>query len=563
MLLRNLTLSGSRSVHTVRVSTIYQFVTVFNHSDHAVTVFPENLTLDNDKHYRVPPRIYLTLPLIGAGMVESCQREVVYTVISEGVNIVPTVIGLTFTEENNNINMPFPENVLPLEIKDVNENIFNRKHIPKFSISSRSLANSSMTVSPPMNSSLPPLHGKITGLSISILGAAVTTDIIIQYREFIGVGAFVYFEVVIPSGSPIGHTISRSNLNLMSSTTMTPVIEVSAGGVGVVVLVNMEGEYVEPLPSFNSIAYSPRLELFCAVSTSRYNGRAVAVSKDGRTWQHLTLSATSDWQKIIWVDELQLFVCVSRTGSTRGRQIMTSNDGYTWIIQNTPLPVISWSTIVWHPRIRKLFVYSSERVMESSNGIVWTLLPDFLINTNPVKDVLWAEHIGMLVMIRSIGPTGQVSTSVDGVVWTDSPFPVTNGLECIGYSQFRQRLIVCASENVLNGQFFESENGISWTQINFGDGRHWRSIIWVPHISRFFAVAGRIIPNLFGFGLGASSSTGLSWTIENIHEDFNSWESLASDGVSLTVAVGSGGIVSNIAAATSRSFRAVPSLPIS
>ena len=113
MLLRNLTLSGSRSVHTVRVSTIYQFVTVFNHSDHAVTVFPENLTLDNDKHYRVPPRIYLTLPLFGAGMVESCQREVVYTVVSEGVNIPSTVIGLIFTEENNNINMPFPDMSVP------------------------------------------------------------------------------------------------------------------------------------------------------------------------------------------------------------------------------------------------------------------------------------------------------------------------------------------------------------------------------------------------------------------------------------------------------------------
>jgi len=120
MLLRNLTLSGSRSEHTVRVSTIYQFVTVFNHSDHAVTVFPENLTLDNDKHYRVPPRIYLTLPLIGAGRVESCQRVVVYTVISEGVNISPTVIGLSFTEENNNINMSFPDNSittsLPIQV---------------------------------------------------------------------------------------------------------------------------------------------------------------------------------------------------------------------------------------------------------------------------------------------------------------------------------------------------------------------------------------------------------------------------------------------------------------
>ena len=113
MLVRNLTLSGTRSVHTVRVSTIYQFVTVFNHSDHAITVFPENLTNEREKHYRVPPRIYLTLPLFGAGMVESCQREVVFTVVSEGMSIPSTVIGLAFTEENNNINMPFPDMSAP------------------------------------------------------------------------------------------------------------------------------------------------------------------------------------------------------------------------------------------------------------------------------------------------------------------------------------------------------------------------------------------------------------------------------------------------------------------
>ena len=118
MLVRNLTLSGTRSEHTVRVSTIYQFVTVFNHSDYVITVFPENLTNEREKHYRVPPRIYLTLPLLGAGMVESCQREVVYTVVSEGVSMPSTVIGLTFTEENNNINMPFPDASIPAPTLD-------------------------------------------------------------------------------------------------------------------------------------------------------------------------------------------------------------------------------------------------------------------------------------------------------------------------------------------------------------------------------------------------------------------------------------------------------------
>lgn len=106
---KNFNLEGSRSEHTFSISTLFKFVTVFNHSPHRLTFYPENVIDDRAKLYSVPAHIYLTLPLLGSGQVESCTREITLTLVSDGIPINPTKISLFFTEENNNINLPFPD----------------------------------------------------------------------------------------------------------------------------------------------------------------------------------------------------------------------------------------------------------------------------------------------------------------------------------------------------------------------------------------------------------------------------------------------------------------------
>jgi len=118
MLNRNLIITGIRTEHVVRAPSLYQFITVYNHSQHTLSFFPENDTSPTRLMYRVPPLLYLTLPLFEGGQTASCQKENMYTVISEGPEILPIQITLSFTEISLNINLPFPDqSISPLDIE--------------------------------------------------------------------------------------------------------------------------------------------------------------------------------------------------------------------------------------------------------------------------------------------------------------------------------------------------------------------------------------------------------------------------------------------------------------
>lgn len=114
---QNLVLSGSRSEHVVRVPNKYRFVTVYNHSRHTITFFPGN-TIDRERQlYQIPGLVYLTLPLLFDNQPDLQTRETIYTIVSEGINIATTQITLSFTTENNNINLAFPNHeILPINV---------------------------------------------------------------------------------------------------------------------------------------------------------------------------------------------------------------------------------------------------------------------------------------------------------------------------------------------------------------------------------------------------------------------------------------------------------------
>lgn len=113
MLTKSITVSGTTSQHTLVVPTLYKYVTVFNHSRHRLSFFPDNVTDLRALLYRVPSQIYATLPLIGSGQVASCQREVTYTVVSEGENVSPTTVSLVFSQTFDAVNIPFPDPLTP------------------------------------------------------------------------------------------------------------------------------------------------------------------------------------------------------------------------------------------------------------------------------------------------------------------------------------------------------------------------------------------------------------------------------------------------------------------
>ena len=122
MLSRAITVSGTTSQHTLVVPTVYKYVTVFNHSRHRLSFYPDNVIDQRALLYRVPSQIYATLPLIGSGQVASCLREVTYTAVSEGESVAPTVIQLVFSEDLEAINIPFPDQQEQPQFPDRNLN---------------------------------------------------------------------------------------------------------------------------------------------------------------------------------------------------------------------------------------------------------------------------------------------------------------------------------------------------------------------------------------------------------------------------------------------------------
>ncbi len=151
MLQKNLVLSGTRSEHIISIPTIYRYVTVLNHSRHRLSFFPGNVTDVSALLYRVPAQIYATLPLVGGGTVETCQRTISYTVVSEGENVVPVNIMLLFSDDLEAINIPFPDPIEQPPAPGVPERNLNPQIVEIFNVN-MPLANTEYSLSLPAGS---------------------------------------------------------------------------------------------------------------------------------------------------------------------------------------------------------------------------------------------------------------------------------------------------------------------------------------------------------------------------------------------------------------------------
>lgn len=108
---RTLVVAGTRTEHIIRVANLYQFVTVFNHSEHTLSFFPDHETTMEKRLFRVLPQTYVTIPIMGVGGIGHIG-EFMMTIVSEGINITPTQIGMFFTETSLNINLATASNPL-------------------------------------------------------------------------------------------------------------------------------------------------------------------------------------------------------------------------------------------------------------------------------------------------------------------------------------------------------------------------------------------------------------------------------------------------------------------
>jgi hypothetical protein len=115
-----------------------------------------------------------------------------------------------------------------------------------------------------------------------------------------------------------------------------------------------------PERDWRGVTYSPSLALLVAVATSG-TGDRVMTSRDGITWKLGNTPSDLFWKRIIWSQFLGLFVAISST------DVMISPDGFQWTLINTPDN--TWSDIVWSFGLNKLFAVGASgtgnRVMVS------------------------------------------------------------------------------------------------------------------------------------------------------------------------------------------------------
>ncbi|QNI89551.1 hypothetical protein [Synechococcus sp. ROS8604] len=78
---------------------------------------------------------------------------------------------------------------------------------------------------------------------------------------------------------------------------------------------------------YDVILWSPELGLFVAVSDSGIGNR-VMTSADGRSWSLRQTPANNNWTWVCWAPELGLLVAVASSGT--GNRVMTSSDALTW-----------------------------------------------------------------------------------------------------------------------------------------------------------------------------------------------------------------------------------------
>ena len=105
-------------------------------------------------------------------------------------------------------------------------------------------------------------------------------------------------------------------------------------------------------------------------------GRYCYTSEDGETWESYDFGTTLMFDKVIYVDELQLYIGVGRNGL-----IKTSNDGFVWINRDSGVS-INLNVIAYNNAMHMLIALGDTGTyISSSNGKDWYKHKEFSYNS--------------------------------------------------------------------------------------------------------------------------------------------------------------------------------------
>lgn len=172
---------------------------------------------------------------------------------------------------------------------------------------------------------------------------------------------------------------------------------------------------------------------------AQYTGRVLAFANTGNyrvmysddkceTWKAIPSAVeTNSWSSAAYSPELHRIVVVASSGET-GQQVMTSDDfGDTWTARTTPTPNQSWNSVVWADALSLFVAVSSDgtkQIMTSPNGATWTLVD------TPIKSSTVTAGSGDISSVTYVSPDGHAypSSAISyEEVYTTSVPALTNG----------------------------------------------------------------------------------------------------------------------------------------
>lgn len=212
------------------------------------------------------------------------------------------------------------------------------------------------------------------------------------------------------------------------------------------------------------IAYSPTLDLFCAVG-----GNNCMTSPDGITWTNRTPSIAHDWVGITWSQTFKVFIAVSAGEPSLPNRIMTSPDGITWTTRSVDVGVAQILDVVEFAGL--IVCVGPNFTITSTDGVNFTL--------NSIPDGGWnciTVHNGTFVIGGKDHASGRIATSTDGVNWTVQTTPLiqvacihSNGhIVVAGLLQGSQRSFW--STNLTTWTLAQNLGGFDMRGVTFGGG---------------------------------------------------------------------------------------------
>ncbi len=226
--------------------------------------------------------------------------------------------------------------------------------------------------------------------------------------------------------------------------------------------------------SFSGVAWNGS-NTFAAVGF----GGAIALSNDGTEWDKVSHGTVQNLHDVTWNGSQ--YVAVGMHGT-----IVTSPDGANWTDHGLTMANIGNLTLI--PDL-KAVTWGNGQFVAVGNWILVTS-PDGATWTSPwaspvinFRDVIWAG--APLNLFVAAGPGNKVSTSADGVTWTERSVGLSSNQHVDSLAWNGSKLVAAGGGLSTTDRFVAtSEDTISWNVNSFTS--QFRDIVWDG--SQFMAV---------------------------------------------------------------------------